>query len=272
MYRIGDFSRLTSTSIKTLRYYDEIGLLRPARIDPASSYRSYSADQVEQLNRISVFKDLGFSLREIRALLAEHVSLDNIGEMVRSRHRELERQVATERARLARAAARLNALQGIERAAAFSIAVRSTSSQLVASVRDTLHSYDECERLFDELHHHLGAERRLQRGAVWHACTANAIDCEAFVVLPSPVASTGRVRVYEFPGGTVASFVYRGEDEFLPAYRALRGWVRSCNAETIGPKREIFLDDGGRESQSVTEVQLPIRGVVTSDPGRRIRR
>src|SRR5262245_51161345 len=204
MYRIGDFSRLTHTSIKTLRYYDELGLLRPAQIDPSTAYRSYRAEQVDELNRISVFKDLGFSLREIRALIADAVTLDEIGTMVRRRHRELERRLAAERTRLARAAATLDTMQGAERAAALAIAVRSTSTLLVASVRDLLRSYDECERLFDEIRHHIGtAGRRLRRGAIWHECSPGGIDCEAFVILPSRVASTQRVQVYELPGRVV---------------------------------------------------------------------
>jgi DNA-binding transcriptional MerR regulator len=73
MYKIGDFSRLVQVPIRTLRYYDTIGLLRPARVERSTGYRYYAAAQVEQLNRVLVFKDLGFSLREIVALLAEKV-------------------------------------------------------------------------------------------------------------------------------------------------------------------------------------------------------
>jgi DNA-binding transcriptional MerR regulator len=64
MHSIGRFSTLGRITIKTLRYYDEIGLLRPARVDPTTGYRYYAAAQLDALNRILVFKDLGFSLRE----------------------------------------------------------------------------------------------------------------------------------------------------------------------------------------------------------------
>ena len=73
MDRIGDLSRLTQVPVKTLRYYDEIGLLRPAGVECSSGYRFYTAAQIERLNRILVFRDLGFTLREIRSLIADNV-------------------------------------------------------------------------------------------------------------------------------------------------------------------------------------------------------
>jgi len=63
MYRIGAFSMLTQIPIKTLRYYEEVGVLIPARVERATGYRYYEATQVERLNRILVYRDLGFSLR-----------------------------------------------------------------------------------------------------------------------------------------------------------------------------------------------------------------
>jgi effector-binding domain-containing protein len=66
--RIGEFSVLTQISIKTLRYYDEVGLLKPARVDLNSGYRYYSASQVPRLHRILALRDLGFPLDRIAVL------------------------------------------------------------------------------------------------------------------------------------------------------------------------------------------------------------
>src|SRR5678815_5721945 len=101
IYKIGAFARFTQTPVKTLRYYAELGLLRPAHVDGRTGYRFYTAAQVERLNRILVFKDLGFSLGEIRGLLADRVSAATIGAMLEREHDELARHVAHERARLA---------------------------------------------------------------------------------------------------------------------------------------------------------------------------
>ena len=67
MLAIGDFTRLGRVSVRMLRHYDAIGLLRPAHVDPTTGYRSYRAAQLAELNRIVAFKDLGFT-REGSAL------------------------------------------------------------------------------------------------------------------------------------------------------------------------------------------------------------
>jgi DNA-binding transcriptional MerR regulator len=64
MLSIGEFARLGGVSVRTLRHYDEIGLLHPATVDPETGYRGYSADQLGRLNRIVALKELGLSLTQ----------------------------------------------------------------------------------------------------------------------------------------------------------------------------------------------------------------
>ncbi|MHA7964769.1 response regulator [Paenibacillus sp. CAU 1782] len=69
MYTIGELSKVVKISIDTLRYYDEIGLLKPHHIDPSSRYRYYSSEQVNEMISIMELKRYGFSLDAIRELL-----------------------------------------------------------------------------------------------------------------------------------------------------------------------------------------------------------
>ncbi len=239
-YRIGAFARFTQTPVKTLRHYDTVGLLRPAHVDRRTQYRYYTAAQVERLNRILALKDLGCSLREIRELLADRAPVAQIAAMLEAKHAALARHVAAESARLARAAARIALLarDGHE------VAIRTTAPQLVASLRATLPDHADCDQLFAELP--AGGER----AAIWHACEPRAIDCEALVFLAAPVSGA---RVHELPAQRVASLVYRGDDDYLPAYRAIRAWLGASGMAIAGPKREVFLAD------ALTEIQFPIR-------------
>lgn len=66
LLKIGDFSKRTGASIRTLRYYDEIDLFKPSEIDLFTNYRYYSEEQIEDLNLINELKDVGFSLDEIK--------------------------------------------------------------------------------------------------------------------------------------------------------------------------------------------------------------
>lgn len=66
MLRIGDFSKLTGVSIRTLRYYDEIDLFKPAELDLFTNYRYYKEEQIEDLKIINKLKTVGFTLEEIK--------------------------------------------------------------------------------------------------------------------------------------------------------------------------------------------------------------
>jgi DNA-binding transcriptional MerR regulator len=69
MYGIGTVARLAQVSVRTLRHYDDLGLLKPARVDPATGYRYYTPDQVLRLHRILVLRDLGVSLSKVGQLI-----------------------------------------------------------------------------------------------------------------------------------------------------------------------------------------------------------
>ena len=72
MYRIGEFSHLCETTIKTLRHYDKINLLKPTKVDNITGYRYYEEDQIETLNKIKQLQYAGFSLKDINDLLKEN--------------------------------------------------------------------------------------------------------------------------------------------------------------------------------------------------------
>ncbi len=111
MFTIGDFARHGRVSVRMLRHYDAIGLLRPAKVDPASSYRFYEASQLARLNRIIALKDLGFTLERVRAILDEQVSAGELRGMLRLRQAELQSQIAADAARLGQVEARLQIIE-----------------------------------------------------------------------------------------------------------------------------------------------------------------
>ena len=99
MFKIGDFSRLSCVPVKTLRYYDELGLLRPAHVDRFTGYRYYAIDQLPRLNRILALKDLGFSLDQTIQLLNDELTPAQMREILRMKQAELHQRVRDEQAR-----------------------------------------------------------------------------------------------------------------------------------------------------------------------------
>src|SRR4051812_7051981 len=94
-----------------LRHYDAIGLLRPAHVDQATGYRSYAAAQLADLNRLVALKDLGFTLEQVRTMLADELDLVEVRAMLKLRQAELEKAVAESAARLTQVEARLRSIE-----------------------------------------------------------------------------------------------------------------------------------------------------------------
>src|SRR5450755_2744547 len=111
MYGIGTVARLAQVSLRTLRYYDEIGLLRPVWVDPDTGYRWYAADQLHRLHRILALRDLGVRLAEIATLLDGDLGVDELRGMLLLRRAEAHERVADETDRLARVEARLHNME-----------------------------------------------------------------------------------------------------------------------------------------------------------------
>src|SRR3954462_9657767 len=105
MLRIGDFARLAGVTVRALRHYEERSLLRPALVDPASGYRLYRTEQLAALDKVLALRDLGFSLRETRALL------EGSAEDVEARLGAQRDRLAAEVRRLTGRLRRLDALQ-----------------------------------------------------------------------------------------------------------------------------------------------------------------
>jgi DNA-binding transcriptional MerR regulator len=100
MLKIGQFVQLGQVTIKTLRHYDEIGLLNPARTDPATGYRFYSIEQLPRLHRIMALKEMGLSLEQIGLMLEDDLPVDEIRGMLGLRKNELHQQMREARRQL----------------------------------------------------------------------------------------------------------------------------------------------------------------------------
>ncbi|QQK07406.1 MerR family transcriptional regulator [Miniphocaeibacter halophilus] len=100
MFKIGEFSKLSNITIKMLRHYDEIGLLKADKVDENTNYRYYSANQLEKASKITVYKELGFSLKKIKNLIEnEHKEEELLSyykiriEEIKEEQEKLEKQI-----------------------------------------------------------------------------------------------------------------------------------------------------------------------------------
>ena len=142
MFSIGELARHGRVSVRMLRHYDAIGLLRPACVDPDSGYRFYQAGQLTELNRIVALKDLGFSLQQVQAILAEQVSAAELRGMLRLRRAEIRAQIEAETTRLARVEARLLTIEDEARVPIDGVVVKPLVPVRVGELTGTAAGYE----------------------------------------------------------------------------------------------------------------------------------
>jgi DNA-binding transcriptional MerR regulator len=269
MIKIGDFARLSQVSVVTLRYYDEMDLLKPVRVDTFTGYRFYSADQLPRLNRILALKDLGFALDQIKLMLADGLTPEQLRGMLTIQLNEVEKRLADEQERLRRIEARLRQIELEDKMPRYDVVVKNTPALLVASRRVTIPTNDQVPQIlgpayrevYDYLHKN-GAKDTGPCFALWHspADVYENEEAEAVVPIDRPLKGTDRVSVYELPSTQVAAVVHQGEfEDFTQGHAALLDWIDANGYQIVGPYREIYIRHEKSElSDSTTEIQFPV--------------
>jgi DNA-binding transcriptional MerR regulator len=272
MFRIGDFSKFSRVSVRMLRHYDELGLLKPARVDPQTGYRYYAADQLPSLHRILTLQDLGFSLEQIRELLARHVSAEEMRGMLLLKRADLQNKVEGDMERLARIESRIDQIEQSE-TAVYDVVLRKVGPVRVATIRAS--ATQDFTPLFEELESYVGhfkARGEQPPLALYYGGKQGEIAVA--VPLKSDLEESHRVRLLELPAvANMACVVHAGDYENIKlANNALTKWIASNLYEAAGPLREVYYRFGAaqagyelpsayltnRDEEFVTELQIPV--------------
>jgi DNA-binding transcriptional MerR regulator len=267
MFKIGDFSKLSQVSVKALRYYDEMGLLKPMQVDRFTGYRYYAAEQLLQLNLILTLKDLGLSLEQIAGLLEEGLPPAQLQGMLHMKRAEIRGRVQEEEERLKRVEARLRQIEGEGKMSAYNVLIKRVEPLRAACLRDTVPTYGDQGPLWGEL------EACLARQGVRPAAPCltvyydteyreRDVDLEVCEPIDGRLAGEGRVAVRELPGvEMMATVVHHSSYRTLhEAYQAMMAWIGVNGYRIAGPNRELYLHGGGEQDNPdcVTEVQIPV--------------
>lgn len=137
--KIGEFSKMMQVTVKTLRHYEQKGLLLPDEVDKWTGYRYYSIDQMQKLNTIRNLQQLGFSLDEIKEIFEEDSQVPTI-EQLSEKIEETQRQLQKLRTRRDRLLHWRNTRKNISKMEKFSI--QSLPEIIVASHREIIPNYE----------------------------------------------------------------------------------------------------------------------------------
>jgi DNA-binding transcriptional MerR regulator len=270
MIRIGDFSKLSRVSVKTLRFYDEAGLLKPVRVDAFTGYRYYGYDQLACLYRILAFKDLGFSLEEIGRLLDEDLSAERMRGMLKLRQSEIRQRVEDEVERLERVECWLRQIEQEDPMSKYDVIIRKVDAFKVASVRGVIPLPSDQRPLWDELEGYLARQQARPSGpcfALYHdrEYKERDWDVEACEPIDAALAPAKNVRVHALPAvETMACTVHAGPFVTIgEAHDAISKWIDENGYKIVGPNREVYLRSSQPEGNqndpgTVTELQYPV--------------
>ncbi|WP_274564751.1 MerR family transcriptional regulator [Streptomyces spiramyceticus] len=271
MFTIGDFARHGRVSVRMLRHYDAIGLLRPAHVDPVSGYRFYEAGQLARLNRVIALKDLGFTLQQVQLILDEQVSPEQLRGMLRLRRAELEEAVAAAAARLTQVEARLRTIESEGRMSTHDVVVKRIPAVRVAELSGTAASYEPehigpvIGPLFDELCRRLDQVGVVSAGPGIAYYEDSPDGGDAILVHAAlPVGTSPKdghdFSIVDLPAiESSATVVHRGSmDNIMPTAQTLARWIDSNGYRSAGYARELYLECPDDPGQWVTEIQEPI--------------
>jgi DNA-binding transcriptional MerR regulator len=276
MLSIGEFSKLGRVTIDTLRHYDALGLLKPAKVDPFTGYRYYSAKQLIVLNRIIALKEVGFSLEEIARILQDKLSSDQLRGMLKAQLIRAESDIQSSQLRRQRVLARLNYLNLEDDMPEYEVTLKPVEKLTVASIRETVPAIEQmpqrCSEMFDSIEKWIRTNS-LPLGpsmSIYYneSFTRENIDTEcSFVIpdsdpghIPTPDApiKVRQVEAVPLMASTIAADgFYKKPGGLLSAYNALAQWIEENGYRIAGSPRELFY--GSVENGDLTAVvQFPV--------------
>ena len=152
MLKIGDFSKLSRISIRMLRHYDEIGLMEPRVVDPATGYRYYGEDQLSVAGQIQSLKSMGFGLTVIREILNCCGGPEEMEKFLRVKKKELEDQLGDIGTKLQLLDNTIEWIRKDGNMMDYQVTLKTLPERYVASVRKVIPAYDQEHILWGILH------------------------------------------------------------------------------------------------------------------------
>jgi DNA-binding transcriptional MerR regulator/effector-binding domain-containing protein len=265
MFSIGEFSKLSGLTVKTLRFYHEEGLLVPAYVDPDTGYRYYQEGQIETARVIAYLRNLEFTISDIKALLAQESESDLLDLLERQRS-----QIKEQIKRLRQTVRSLDQFISEERQGQTmaelleNVTEKQLDAVLIAGIR-MKGRYSDCGKGFARLGRSFG---RLICGKpllLHYDSEYREDDADFEACLPiRQVKSVEGTTVRELPGVRCVALVHKGPyDQMGRSYAKVLKWIKERNYKVALPTREVYLKGPGmifrgNPKNYVTEIQIPV--------------
>lgn len=269
MFKIGEFSTLVRVSPRMLRHYEKCGLLFPAKIDPYTGYRQYSAGQIPLLSRITSLRDVGFSIEEIGEILPHWEDRAYMRTVLCAKTAEVRASIEADHERLERLIQMSGELRKERNNMVYEVELKKLEAVKVLSLRGIIPKYNQESLLWEKLGRYIG-----ENGIACHSDGYSTYFDEEYkesnpdVEIAIPVDALGESRgefVYqEYPAVELAATL-RFSGPFDGGYDAagdkLAHWMEENGYAFAGNLRGHVIvspEDQPDPEQWLTELQVPV--------------
>lgn len=271
MLKIGDFSKLTHVSVRMLRYYDSQGLLKPSAIDPITGYRMYKAEQVPQLQKIILLRDLNFGVAETKELL-QNWERGHLTHSLTAKIGEIEDLIAREQRRIAQIRCAIAHIEENKLEQYHNVTIKSIPAQPVVSLRRKVNSHFEEGKLWAQLmdfveREHIEYDRSKQNNvAIYHdnEFLQENVDIEVCLMVKRLGKSKGAFtfRMLEAVEQMACMMVYGPYENIAGAYVSFADWLTQNQPYAMGDtsRQVTIIDhfDTDNPEEYLTEIQIPL--------------
>ena len=262
LYRIGLFAQMNRITVKALRFYEEQGLLLPAKIDEESGYRYYTMSQMETLHRILALKEAGFTIEDMKHLNA---SGDERGFLLRKKKALLEK--------IAELTLQLSKIDGYLMAGGNSLSapvmVKTIPETVCAVMRRRIDSYDALFEIMPELGGYMedaGCVCALPEYCFTQYLEPGFQEAQILVEVCEAVtekkADRGCLRFRTIPETRAACIYHKGSyRDFPKTYEVILRYIEENGYEICGNIRESYIDgvwNKDSEDEWLSEIQIPV--------------
>ncbi len=262
MYRISEFSRITKLTVKTLRYYDEEGILIPSYRDEHNAYRYYTEEDFEKAKRIVLLRELQFSIAEIKDVLSHCEDESDLSYYLEEKKLQIEDAIRKNRELIKKISLQINPAQGEKPDMNYAVETREFPPITVASIR--------YKGKYQDMGNYIGTLYKAVKGNAdgpafclyYDGDYKEEADIEICIPIKKNVHGQG-ITVKKLPAIRAICTVHQGSYETLNmAYKTITDYARSKNLEMKTPTRERYIKGPGmifrgNKQKYITEIIIP---------------
>lgn len=271
MYKIGIFSKMNRVTVKTLRHYDDIGLLKPCQVDQTTGYRYYSSDQLLSLHKIIALKQIGFSLNEIIEVMDKNISMDRMIDYLEGKQSAISKTIEDEQVKLNQIQSYLKNLKQEVIFKMHNVILKELPEVMAASMRTRIPDYEAFNTIYPEMGRYM-EEQKVKCATPDYCFTIYHdgeykeadIDVEICQAVTDFAKDSDKVKFKKIKAvKTAACVIHQGPYNTIGmAYGAVMKWIEENAYDIIGLPRESYIDgiwNKENPDEWLTEIQIPIK-------------